>query len=63
MSRRVARYALLTALAMVLSWLESAIPLSAAAPGMKLGLPNLAVIFALPEAQPVQGEEDRKSVV
>ena len=47
MSRRVARYALLTALAMVLSWLESAIPLSAAAPGMKLGLPNLAVIFAL----------------
>ena len=46
MSRRVARYALLTALAMVLSWLESAIPLSAAAPGMKLGLPNL-VIFAL----------------
>ena len=36
MSRRVARYALLTALAMVLSWLESAIPLSAAAPGMKL---------------------------
>ena len=47
MSRRVARYALLTALAMVLSWLESAIPLSAAAPGMKLGLPNLAIIFAL----------------
>ena len=38
---------LAAALAMVLSWLESAIPLSAAAPGMKLGLPNLAIIFAL----------------
>lgn len=46
-SRRIARYALLTALAMVLSWLESMIPVSNAAPGMKLGLTNLVVIFAL----------------
>ena len=46
-ARRMARYALLTALAMVLSWLESMVPVSAAAPGMKLGLTNLAVIFAL----------------
>ena len=47
MSRRVARYALLIALAMVLSWLESMLPLPAAAPGMKLGLTNLVVLFAL----------------
>ena len=39
MTRRIARYALLTALAMV--------PASAAVPGMKLGLTNLVVIFAL----------------
>ena len=53
MTRRMARYALLTSLAMVLSWLESMVPVSAAAPGVKLGLTNLVVIFAL----------DRKSVV
>lgn len=46
-ARRMARYALLTALAMVLSWLESMIPVSAAAPGVKLGLTNLVVLFAL----------------
>ena len=47
MTRRMARYALLTALAMVLSWLEAMVPASAAAPGMKLGLANLAVVMAL----------------
>lgn len=47
MTRRTARRALLTALAMVLSWLESMVPVSAAVPGMKLGLTNLVVIFAL----------------
>ena len=47
MSRRIARYALLTALAMVLSWLEAVVPVSAAMPGMKLGLTNLVVVFAL----------------
>ena len=47
MTKKLARYALLTALAMVLSWLESMVPVSAAAPGMKLGLTNLVVIFAL----------------
>lgn len=47
MSKRVARYALLTALAMALSWLESMVPLSMAAPGMKLGLTNIVVVFAL----------------
>lgn len=47
MQKHVARYALLVALAMVLSWLESLIPASTLAPGMKLGLTNLVVIFAL----------------
>ena len=46
-SKKIARYALLVALAMVLSWLESLIPLSVAVPGMKLGLTNLVVLFAL----------------
>ena len=46
--RRLARYALLTALAMALSWLESLVPLAGAVPpGVKLGLTNLVVIFAL----------------
>ena len=47
MSKRVPRYALLIALAMALSWLESLVPLSMAAPGMKLGLTNIVVVFAL----------------
>jgi len=46
-SKQLARYALLVALAMVLSWLESMVPVSAAVPGVKLGLTNLVVIFAL----------------
>lgn len=47
-SRRLARYALLTALAMALSWLESLAPLAGAVPpGVKLGLTNLVVVFAL----------------
>ena len=37
---------------MVLSWLESMIPLSGAVPGMKLGLTNLVVIFALYRMSP-----------
>ncbi len=43
----MARCALLVALAMVLSWLESLVPVSAAVPGVKLGLANLVVIFSL----------------
>ena len=46
-SRALTRYALLVALAMVLSWLESMVPLSLAVPGVKLGLANLVVIFTL----------------
>lgn len=47
-TKRLSRFALLTALAMVLSWLEHLIPLPAALPpGIKLGLTNLVVLFAL----------------
>ena len=46
-SQQIARYALLMALAMVLSWLESMVPVATAVPGVKLGLTNLVVIFAL----------------
>ena len=44
---RAARYGLLTALALVLSWLESMVPAPGTLPGMKLGLTNLVVLFAL----------------
>lgn len=47
MGKQIARYALLTALAMVLSWLESLIVFPGLLPGMKVGLTNLVVIFAL----------------
>ena len=53
-SRALTRYALLVALAMVLSWLESMVPLSLAVPGVKLGLANLVVIFALYKLGPRQ---------
>ena len=44
---RAARYGLLTALAMVLSYIETLVPSPIALPGVKLGLANLVVIFAL----------------
>lgn len=43
---KVAQYGLLTALALVLSWVESLLP-PLGVPGVKLGLPNLAIVFAL----------------
>ena len=47
MGKRIARYALLVSLAMVLSWLESLIVFPGLLPGMKVGLTNLVVVFAL----------------
>jgi len=44
---RIALLGLLTALALVLSYLESLVPVSLAVPGVKMGLPNVAVVFAL----------------
>ena len=50
----LARYALLTALAMVLSWLESLLVFPGLLPGMKVGLANIAVVFALYRLGPRQ---------
>ncbi len=50
-ARVVARFGLLTALALVLGWLDRAIPitwlLSGAAPGIKLGLANTVLLYAV----------------
>ena len=51
-TKKLAVAALLTALALVLSYLEALVPLSIAVPGVKLGLPNLVVIFALYRLRP-----------
>ena len=51
-TKKLALAALLTALALVLSYLEALVPLSIAVPGVKLGLPNLVVIFALYRLRP-----------
>lgn len=45
--RTVAMLGICAAIAMVLSYLESLIPLSFAVPGIKLGLANIAVVFVL----------------
>jgi len=46
-SRRVAEYGILIALAMVLSYAEAMVPAFFAVPGMKLGLTNAVVLWAL----------------
>ncbi|MCR5090748.1 MAG: Gx transporter family protein [Oscillospiraceae bacterium] len=46
-TRKLAVMALTTALAMVLSFVESQIPAFVAVPGVKMGLANIAVVFAL----------------
>ena len=48
----VAHTGILIALALILSYLESLIPMSFAVPGVKLGLPNLVVVFALYRLRP-----------
>lgn len=45
--RRTAELGLFLALALILSYVESLIPLSFGIPGMKLGLPNLIVLLLL----------------
>ena len=52
MEKRIARYALLVSLAMVLSWLESLIVFPGLLPGMKVGLTNLVVVFARRSGRP-----------
>jgi heptaprenyl diphosphate synthase len=46
-SKKIATYGLLIALAFILSYIESLIPVFIAIPGIKLGLANLVVITAL----------------
>ena len=43
----MAKYGLLVALAMILSYVESLVPAFFAIPGMKLGLTNVVVLYAL----------------
>ncbi len=45
--KKIAVLAVCAALAMILSYVETFIPLSFSVPGVKLGLANIAVIFAL----------------
>lgn len=45
--KQISEYGLMIALAMVLSYVEYLIPFSFAVPGVKLGLANIVVIFAL----------------
>ena len=45
--KNVARYGLLVALTLILSYVESLVPAFFAVPGMKLGLTNLVVLVAL----------------
>ena len=44
---RLAKIGLLSSLALVLSYLETMVPLPVALPGVKLGLANVAVVVAL----------------
>ena len=46
-ARKVAFLGLSIALAMILSFVESQIPVFTAVPGMKVGLPNLVMVFLL----------------
>ena len=47
-AKKLALLGLCTAIAMVLAWVESQFPpLTTAVPGIKLGLPNIAIIFIL----------------
>ena len=46
-ARRVALYGMLTALAVILSYVESLVPVTVGIPGVKLGLANLVVVIAL----------------
>ena len=46
-AQEITTAALCAALAMVLSYVESLVPVSAAVPGVKMGLANIAVIFVL----------------
>ena len=47
MNRKLTYSAMITAFAVILSYVESIIPLNTGIPGVKLGLANFAILFAL----------------
>ena len=53
-TRKIARMGLLVALSMILSYVESLIPAFVAVPGVKVGLANIVVIFALYTLGPIE---------
>ena len=53
-TRKIARMGLLVALSMILSYVESLIPAFVAVPGVKVGLANIVVIFALYTLAPIE---------
>lgn len=46
-TKKLTTFSLLVAVAMILSYIESLIPIFVAVPGVKLGLSNIATVFAL----------------
>lgn len=52
MSKKIAHCALLAALAMIFSYIETLIPLNFGIPGMKLGIANLVIVVGLYLLQP-----------
>ena len=54
MAEKVAYSAMLTALAMIFSYIEAVIPFSVGVPGIKLGLANLVVVTGLYFMSPLQ---------
>ena len=53
-TRKISRMGLLVALSMILSYVESLIPAFVAVPGVKVGLANIVVIFALYTLGPIE---------
>ena len=53
-TRKIARMGLLVALSMILSYVESLIPAFVPVPGVKVGLANIVVIFALYTLGPIE---------
>jgi len=53
-TKTVARFAMLTTLALVLGYLESLIPIAPTIPGIKLGLGNTVLLYAVYMASPLE---------
>jgi len=53
-TERIAQLGLLTALALIVSYIELLIPLPVGIPGVKLGLANLIIVWSVYTMQPVE---------